>query len=85
MPRALNGADDALGTFHPGKFEDIGQALVHNWAHDPWAMACERISYQPGQLFRFWPEVIEPHGRIHFAGALVTVLRGGATWTFQNS
>lgn len=64
--------EESLATFrklYPGKSEDIEHALMHNWAHDPWAMACERIGYPPGDLARFWPKVIEPHGRIHFAGA----------------
>lgn len=39
------------------------------WPKDPWASACERIEYRPGQLRKFWPVLIEPMGRIHFAGA----------------
>ena len=59
----------AFRKIYPGKSEDIEQALVVNWARDPWALACERTSYKPGDLSKFWPGVIEPHGRIHFAGA----------------
>jgi monoamine oxidase len=42
----------------------------------PWASACERISFL-GQLAIFWPNVIEPHGRIHFAGAYADNLGWG--------
>jgi monoamine oxidase len=65
-------ADRALATFrklYPGRSEDIEKTHVVVWALDPWASACERTSYRPGQLAKFWPSLIEPHGRIHFAGA----------------
>jgi len=40
-------------------------------------MACEPVSYGPGQLRRFWPCVIEPEGRIHFVGAYADNLNWG--------
>ncbi|PYQ16522.1 MAG: hypothetical protein DMF80_04565 [Acidobacteria bacterium] len=73
-------ADDALGTFrryYPGGPDDIEQAFVIDWARDPWAMACEPVSYGPGQLHRFWPRVIEPEGRVHFVGAYADNLNWG--------
>ena len=73
-------ADAALAAFHklyPGKSADIEQALVYNWAADPYAGMCERISYQPGDLAKFWPEVTRPHGRIHFAGAYAAQMSWG--------
>ena len=73
-------ADDALATFrrfYPGGSDDIEQAFVIDWAKDPWAMACEPVSYGPGQLRRFWPRVIEPEGRIHFVGAYADNLNWG--------
>lgn len=73
-------ADDALSTFrkyYPGGADDIEQAFVIDWAKDPWAMACEPVSYGPGQLRRFWPRVIEPEGRIHFVGAYADNLNWG--------
>ena len=39
-------ADEALGVLrkhYPGKAPPIEQALVHNWASDPWAPSCERL------------------------------------------
>jgi len=73
-------ADRALATFrklYPGRSEDIEKAHVVVWALDPWASACERTSYRPGQLAKFWPTLIEPHGRIHFAGAYADNLNWG--------
>jgi monoamine oxidase len=73
-------ADRALATFrkfYPGRSEDIEKAHVVVWALDPWASACERTSYRPGQLAKFWPVLIEPHGRIHFAGAYADNLNWG--------
>ena len=71
--------DRALATFrqfYPGKSEDIEQVRVVDWPNDPWASACERVAF-PGTLARFWPKIIEPHGRIHFAGAYADNLDWG--------
>jgi monoamine oxidase len=73
-------ADRALETyrkFYPGKAEDIEKAKVVVWALDPWASACERTSYRPGQLAKFWPILIEPVGRVHFIGAYADNLNWG--------
>jgi monoamine oxidase len=78
---AAGNADPAevLKTFrslYPGKSEDIEQVRIHSWPLDPWAAACERVPF-PGQLARFWPKVMEAHGRIHFAGAYADNLEWG--------
>jgi monoamine oxidase len=73
-------AEEALKAFrryYPGRSENIEQALVVDWGRDPWAMACERIYYSPGELPKYWPKVIEPYGRIHFAGAYADNLSWG--------
>lgn len=73
-------AEEALATFrrhYPGGADDIEQAFVIDWARDPWAMACEPVSYGPGRLRRFWPRVIEPEGRVHFVGAYADNLNWG--------
>ena len=62
---------------YPGKSEDIEKAHVVAWATNPWASACERTSYGPGELAKFWPILIEPHGRIHFVGAYADNLNWG--------
>ena len=71
---------DSLAAFrelYPGKSTDIEHVLVHDWSKDPWAGMCERISYRPGELARFWPEVTRPCGRIHFAGAYAAQMTWG--------
>ena len=62
---------------YPGASEDIEQAQVVAWPTDPWAWACERTEYPPGQLRKFWPTLIEPHGRVHFVGAYADNLNWG--------
>ena len=73
-------ADAAVAAFrrvYPGKSEDIEHTGVVDWARDPWAMACETLLYRPGELRKFWPATIEPHGRIYFAGAYCDNLNWG--------
>ncbi len=70
----------ALSTFrthYPAKNDTIERALVVDWSKDPWCLACETTSYKPGELSRFWPTIIQPHGRIHFAGAYCDNLNWG--------
>ena len=77
---ALTTGEAALKTFrryYPGKSEDIELALVHDWSKDPWVMACETLNYRPGDLTKLWPALVEPHGRIHFAGAYADNLNWG--------
>jgi monoamine oxidase len=71
------GALTAFDKFYPGRSGQIEKAIVHNWALDPWAMACETVSYLPGQLTKIWPSIIEPVGRVHFAGAYADNLNWG--------
>ena len=59
----------AFQRYYPGKSADIERHLAVDWSRDPWAMACEARNYQPGELRKFWPAVIEPVGRVYFAGA----------------
>ncbi len=76
----MHSAEAALASFrkrYPGASEDVEKAHVVAWAANPWASACERTEYGPGQLARFWPTLIEPHGRIHFAGAYADNLNWG--------
>jgi monoamine oxidase len=73
-------ADEALVAFrrfYPGKAQTIEQAIVHNWAKDPWAFSCERMPFPLGQLKKFWPHIMKPVGRIHFAGSFADNLPWG--------
>ena len=72
-------AEAALATFrdiYPGK-DTIEHPMIIDWSRDPWCMACETTTYKPGELERFWPALIQPHGRIHFAGAYCDNLNWG--------
>jgi monoamine oxidase len=73
-------ADEALAAFrrfYPGKSQTVERAIVHNWANDPWAFGCERLPYPLGTLKKFWPQIREPVGRIHFAGSFADNLPWG--------
>jgi monoamine oxidase len=72
--------DQALVAFrklYPGKSEDIEQAFVYDWSQDPWCTFCETVTLPPGQLPTVWPRIIEPQGRIHFAGAYAANMSWG--------
>ena len=73
-------ADDSLAAFRKtywGKSEDIEQSVIQTWANEPWSMACETVTYRAGDLKRMWPAVMEPVGRVHFAGAYTDNLNWG--------
>ncbi|HEY7302871.1 MAG TPA: FAD-dependent oxidoreductase [Bryobacteraceae bacterium] len=72
-------ADASLKAFresYPEK-DTIEYARIIDWSKDPWCMACETTSYKPGELKKFWPALIEPCGRIYFAGAYCDNLNWG--------
>lgn len=65
-------AEQAIAALHkgfPGSKGQIEQALVKVWVTDRWAPSCERLPFPLGKMPAFWPEIMRPHGRIHFAGA----------------
>ncbi len=65
-------AKSALSVFqkyYSGKSADIQRSISVDWSRDPWSMTCEAQTYLPGQLHKIWPAIIEPVGRVHFAGA----------------
>lgn len=67
----------AFTKFYPGKSHTVEQAYVHNWARDPWAFGCERHAFPLGTLKKFWPHILDPVGRIHFAGSFADNLPWG--------
>ena len=69
-PQSPEGALAGFRRRYPGKSEDIEKAHVHVWATNPWASACETTSYRPGELVKYWPALVEPHGRVHFCRRL---------------
>lgn len=73
-------ADEALAAFtkfYPGKSHTVEQAYVHNWSKDPWSFSCERYPFPLGELSKFWPHIMSPVGRIHFAGCFADNLPWG--------
>lgn len=59
----------AFRELYPGKTDTIEHAMTIDWSKDPWCLACETTTYRVGELKKLWPALIEPHERIHFAGA----------------
>ena len=64
-PQAL----EAFRAVYPGKAVDIEQVFIKDWFREAWAPLCERNLFKVGQLAKFWPHILPPVGRIHFAGA----------------
>jgi monoamine oxidase len=72
-------AQRALAAFrevYPGR-DTIEQALVRDWTKEQFAYTCERLNFPMGELRKFWPHVMTPVGRIHFAGAYADNLNWG--------
>ena len=63
---------DTFRELYPGNKNniDIEQTLVKDWSKDTFVHGCERHGYSAlGELSKFWPHIMEAHGRIHFGGA----------------
>lgn len=67
----------AFREIYPGKKDTIEQALGKDWTKETYAFTCERLAFPKGELAKFWPEVMRPEGRIHFAGAYADNLNWG--------
>lgn len=61
----------AFRKFYPGKKKDsIEKVIVHQWwKEEPYSVGCERTPFAFGKLAQIWPHLIQPVGRVHFAGA----------------
>ncbi len=69
----------ALAAFrevYPGK-DTIELAIGRDWTKQPYASTCERLSFPIGELNKFWPNLMNPEGRIHFSGAYADNLNWG--------
>lgn len=62
---------------YPGKRDTIVQALTKDWTQDVLAPSCEMEPFPLGQMHRFWPQILQPEGRIHFAGTYADLLSRG--------
>ncbi|MBI5800084.1 MAG: FAD-dependent oxidoreductase [Verrucomicrobia bacterium] len=69
----------AFRKFYPGKNKDtIERCIVHQWwKEEPLAINCERTPFPLGKLVKIWPQLIQPVGRLHFAGAAYDTLPWG--------
>ena len=62
---------------YPHQTDTIEQAYVLDWSRDRWAAACERLPFPRSELAKFWPHVMSPVGRVHFAGSYADNLNWG--------
>ena len=62
---------------YPGKRDTIELAIGKDWTKETFSSTCERLPFPIGKLNKFWPELMKPHGRIHFAGAYADNLNWG--------
>jgi monoamine oxidase len=70
----------ALAAFrksYPGKGDSIELAVGRDWTKQKFSSNCERTAFPIGELHKFWPELMKPHERIHFAGAYADNLNWG--------
>lgn len=70
----------ALAAFresYPGKGDTIELAVGRDWTKQKFSPNCERTAFPMGELHKFWPELMMPHERIHFAGAYADNLNWG--------
>jgi monoamine oxidase len=62
---------------YPGKHDTIVQSLTFDWIRDGYAPACEMEAFPIGEMNKFWPRMIQPDGRIYFAGTFADPLSRG--------
>jgi monoamine oxidase len=67
----------AFRKLYPGKHDTIEQALTIDWTRDKYAPTCEMEPFPIGELHKFWPEILNPDGRIYFAGTYADNLSRG--------
>lgn len=67
----------AFRQLYPGKRDTIEQVVSRDWTKELFSPTCERLPFPIGELKRFWPELMRPAGRIHFAGAYADNLHWG--------
>jgi monoamine oxidase len=67
----------AFREVYPGKHDTIEQALTKDWTRDKYSPACEMESFPIGEMHKFWPQILQPEGRIYFAGTYADNLSRG--------
>ncbi|MDH5602769.1 MAG: FAD-dependent oxidoreductase, partial [Cyclobacteriaceae bacterium] len=67
----------AFRSLYPGKSDTIEQVVSQDWTKSKISPTCERLPFAMGTLHKFWPHLMEPQGRIYFAGAYADNLNWG--------
>ena len=67
----------AFRELYPGKRDTIEQVVSRDWTKETFSPTCERLPFPMGELSKFWPHLMKPVGRIHFAGAYADNLNWG--------
>jgi monoamine oxidase len=67
----------AFRELYPGKRDTIEQVVSRDWTKETFSPTCERLPFPIGELSKFWPHLMKPVGRIHFAGAYADNLNWG--------
>jgi len=67
----------AFREVYPGKHDTIAQSLTVDWTRDRFAPSCEMLAFPIGEMHRFWPRLMQPDGRIYFAGTYADPLSRG--------
>lgn len=67
----------AFRKVYPGKRDTIVQALTVDWTKDKFAPTCEMESFPIGEMHKFWPQIMQPEGRLYFAGTYADNLSRG--------
>ena len=65
--QAIEQALEDVAQIHPSITTDFEVGAVHNWYDDPYARGAFAL-FEPEQQTRLYDSIIEPEGRIHFAG-----------------
>ena len=68
---------EAFKALYPGNKVTIEHALVKDWSKDLFAPTCERLAFPLNSLNKFWPHLMTPYKRMHFAGAYADNLNWG--------
>jgi len=67
----------AFRQVYPGKHDTIVAALTKDWTQDEFAPSCEMLPFPLGEMHKFWPQILQPEGRIYFAGTYADLLSRG--------
>lgn len=67
----------AFREVYPGKKDTIEKALTLDWSRDKFAPFCEMIPFPIGEMHKFWPQILQPEGRMYFAGTYADNLSRG--------